>query len=128
MAQPIVFISRFNVPVGSRGVVESMFGQAVDHIESAKPRTTLFGAYLDETGAQLRIVHAFPDEAGISAHFEGSDERSRSAYELITPAGFELYGSVPRALIEQMRREAADAGVGLDLLLDPIGGFLRSQT
>lgn len=74
------------------------------------------------------IVHAFPDEAGISAHFEGSDERSRSAYELITPAGFELYGSVPRALIEQMRRDAADAGVGLDLLLDPIGGFLRSQT
>jgi hypothetical protein len=95
-------------------------------IGSTKPRTALFAAYADETGSDVRIVHAFPDAAAMALHFEGSDERTTSVSELYTPAGFEIYGRAPAAAIDQLRREAAMASVGVDNFPDPIGGFLRA--
>jgi hypothetical protein len=81
---------------------------------------------MDAAATEVRIIHAFPDAAAIAAHFEGSAERSKAAYELVLPAGFELFGGAPAAIVSQMRREAAEAGVNLDLLPNSIGGFLRA--
>lgn len=50
MAEPIVFISRNRVRQGKREAFESAYAQGVDMIGSAKPRTALFAAYLDESG------------------------------------------------------------------------------
>ncbi len=126
MSEPIVFISRNRIVEGKRATFVSALAQAVSFIGSTKPRTALFAAYLDETGTKVSIVHAFPDPAAMALHFEGSEERAQSVSELYMPAGFEIYGPAPAAAIEQLRREAATAGIGVDVRAGLIGGFLRA--
>jgi len=125
MAGPIVFISRNWIEAGHRAAFENAYGEVVGAIADSKPRTALFAAYLDPKGTQLAVVHAFPDEVAMAQHFEGSAERTASAGGLITPAGFEIYGPAPSGAIDQLRHEATTAGVSLDLMLEPLGGFLR---
>jgi len=125
MPEPIVFISRFRVIAGQRDAWVAAFGEFVQVIAAAKPRTALYAAYLDERGGETRIVHVFPDAAALAHHFEGSDDRSSSVSRLIELAGFEVYGPAPEAAIDQLRREAAGAGATLDVFPDSIAGFLR---
>jgi len=127
MTAPIVFISRWRIREGKRAELEAMYASAVGFIGSSKPRTALFAAYLDEAGQELRIVHAVPDAAAMTDHFEGSDERSASVQELIELISFEVYGAAPAAAVDQLEREvAAVPGAELTLLPRSIGGYLRS--
>jgi hypothetical protein len=127
MAEPIVFISRWRIRQGKRAGLETMFAQGVGFIGSTKPRTALFAAYLDEAGEELRFVHAVPDAAALTDHFEGSEERSASVQDMIELLGFEVYGAAPEAAVDQLRR-ATGAVPGAELTLLPIsmGGYLRA--
>ena len=127
MAEPIVFISRWRIRQGKRAALEALSAQAVGFIGSSKPRTALFAAYLDEPGVELRIVHAVPDAAALTDHFEGSDERSASVQDMIELLGLEVYGAAPEAAVDQLRREtAAVPGAELTILPISIGGYLRA--
>lgn len=128
MTGPIVFISRFRILEGKRIEVESMFANAVGFISSAKPRTALYAAYLDESGTQARIVHAFPDAAAMASHFEGSEDRAQSTSELMVLTGFEVDGRAPDAAIDQLRREAAERNADLEAFSVPLGGFIRAPS
>jgi uncharacterized protein YjiS (DUF1127 family) len=127
MAEPIVFISRWRLREGKRAELEAMSARAVEFIGASKPKTALFAAYLDEAGEELRIVHAVPDAAALTDHFEGSEERRASVEDMIELLGFEVYGPAPPAAIDQLRRDAA-AVPGAELVLLPIsiGGYLRA--
>ena len=59
MAEPIVFISRHRIVEGRRDDLARAYAGAVDLIRATKPATALFAAYLDQAGAEVRIVHAF---------------------------------------------------------------------
>jgi hypothetical protein len=126
MAEPIVFISRSRIVEGKRAEFERAFAGGVDLIRATKPRTALFAAYINEIGAEVKIVHVFPDAAAMADHFQGSDDRTQSVSELIVPTDFEVYGPAPAAAIDQLRREAAVAGGSVEFLPEPIGGFLRA--
>ena len=126
MAVPIVFVSRSRIIEGKRGEFEQVYTRAVDIIRASKPRTALFAAYVDETGTEVKIIHIFPDSTAMADHFEGSDDRTRSVYELIMPTDFEVYGVAPAPAIDLLRREAAAAGGHVEVLADPIAGFLRA--
>lgn len=127
MTQPIVFISRWRIRRGRRAMVRETFDRAVSFIDSTKPSTALFAAYLDGDGTELRIVHAFPDATGMTAHFEGSEERSAAIRDMIELLGIEVYGPAPLAAVDQLRREtAAVPGAELTLLPIGIGGYLRA--
>jgi hypothetical protein len=126
MTAPIVFISRNRIVEERRAEFELAYAGAVGLIRETKPRTALFAAYVDDTGTEVWVVHAFPDADAMALHFEGSAERTQSASALIMPAGFEIYGRAPAAAIEQLRREAAATGTNVDVLGDPLDGFLRT--
>jgi quinol monooxygenase YgiN len=126
MPEPIVFISRNRIVEGKRAAFERAYAQAVELIRATKPQTTLFAAYVDESGTEVSVVHVFADAAAMALHFRGSDERTSSAAEMIVAAGFEVYGHAPTAAVDKLRREAGSAGVRLELHPDPIGGFLRA--
>ena len=126
MTEPIVFISHFRILDGKRTQVEMMLAHAVELIRSARPRTALFAAYVDESGTTARIVHAFPDAAAMVRHFEGSDERAQSVAELMVVTGYEVYGRAAEAAVHQLAREAAREEVGLELYSVPLGGFIRA--
>jgi quinol monooxygenase YgiN len=126
MAEPIVFISCSRIVDGKRAEFARAFAGAVEQIRQSKPRTALFAAYVDEAGTAVKIIHVFPDAAAMADHFRGADERTQSVSELIVPIDFEVYGPAPAAAIDQLRREAAAKGGAVEVLADPIGGFLRA--
>ena len=126
MAEPIVFISRFRLAPGRSGDVEAAFADAVDLIESSKPRTIVFAAYVDDGRSELRIMHVFADAEAMERHFAGSAQRSAAIAGLVEPAGFEVYGAAPDAPLDQLRDEASAAGVELAVFARPIGGFVRT--
>lgn len=126
MPGPIVFISRNRMAEGRRGEFELAYGRAVGLIETTKPETALFAAYLDDSGTEVRVVHAFRDAGAMTLHFEGSEERTQSASDLITLAGFEIYGQAPATAVAQLRREAATIHATVQVFDDPLGGFLRA--
>ena len=128
MADPIVFISTFHIREGRDQDFGRMFAGSVELIGSTKPRTALYAGYVDPDGSTVRVVHAFADAPAIATHFEGSEERSSTVEGVIVPAGFAIYGPAPAGVVEQLRREAAAAGVPFEHLPGSLGGFLRSAS
>jgi len=128
MSEPIAFISHFWVKPGKREDVTRLFQDASKRLEADKPRTLVFLAYFNETGTQVSFLHAFADAESMDAHFEGSDERGRAAYEYVDPAGWEFYGRPSPHALETMRQAATSAGVTLSVEPDYLGGFLRLRS
>jgi hypothetical protein len=126
MSEPIVFISHFRIKEGGLEPYRDLQREMLRQLEPQWPRTVAFLAYLAEDGSQLTIVHVFPDAGAMDAHFAGSDERSRSAYEFLVPDGWEIYGLGSQGSIATMRREAAAAGVTLTIQPELAAGFLRT--
>jgi hypothetical protein len=125
MSDAVAFISHFRVKRGKLDEIRAMFGAMAAQLEVDKPRTGAYLAYADEAGERLTILHLFPDADAMDVHFGGAEERSKGAYELFTPAGWEIYGTPSAAALSQMEREAAEAGVSLTVLPSAVGGFLR---
>jgi hypothetical protein len=125
MAEPVVFISHFRVKDGMLEALRGSFATIGAQLEPTWPRTLLFELYADEAGEAASIVHVFADADAMDHHFKGSEERSAAVYEYIEPTAWEIYGQGSAAAVEQMRREAAAAGVGLTIQAKATGGFLR---
>ena len=124
--EPIVFISHFEVKPGHVEAFRTMWRSVIDQLEASKPATVAQIAYLNDDGSRLSIVHVFPDADALSAHFLGSDERSRAVYEHIAPAGWEIYGRPAEQQLAGLRAEAESAGVTLLVAPEVAGGFLRA--
>lgn len=125
MAGPIVFISHFAVKEGKLDALRQLTQEATQRLEAAKPRTLAFGGYLAEDGAQMSFVHVFADASSMDEHFEGAEERSSVAYELLDPKGWEIYGEPSQSALQAMRQAASSAGVTLLHQPDGLAGFLR---
>jgi quinol monooxygenase YgiN len=125
MSEPILFISHFRVKEGLLEELKAYSSEATQRLNDEKPRTLLFGVYLDEAGQTISFVHAFADAEALDLHFEGSDQRSQRAYEFIEPLGWEFYGSPSRPVLDAMHKTAAAAGVPLTINPDYVSGFFR---
>jgi hypothetical protein len=123
--EPVAFISHFRIKPGKLEEIRTFFGVMASQLEIDKPRTAAYLAYADDKGERLTIIHLFPDADAMDVHFGGAEERSKGAYELFTPTGWEIYGRPSPAALAQMEREAAEAGVTLTVLPASAGGFLR---
>jgi len=125
MPEPIVFVSHFRVREGKLEPLKQGFQANVQRLRSEKPRTLLFLGFFDESTHRVTFVHAFADAHALDLHFEGAGERTRAAYELIEPEGWEFYGTPSDRVMDAMRREAAAAGVPLLHQPAHLGGFVR---
>jgi hypothetical protein len=122
---PITFISHFRIKPGRSGDIRAMAEMISSQLEAAKPRTAAFLPYVADDDATFSIVHVFPDADAMADHFAGADQRSAAAYELIEPAGWEIYGQPHRAQLDALRAEAEAAGVALTVRQEALPGFLR---
>lgn len=123
MDGPIVFISHFQVKEGQLDSMRALMSEVVAALDRDRPRTLAYLAYFDADGTALTIVHMFGDREAMDLHFEGADERSRTAYEYMEPRGWEIYGSPGDAALETMRAASASAGVPLTVQPAYVGGF-----
>jgi quinol monooxygenase YgiN len=128
MSRPIVFISHFRVKPGKLDELRDLTQRITRLIEAEKPRTLLFLTYLDEDGGRISFLHAFADAESLDRHFEGSDERSAAAYELIEPDRWEFFGRPSDDAMGVMRQAAAASGATLAVHPAHVAGFLRLAT
>lgn len=124
MGEPIVFISTHRIKEGKLDAFREYFRSGTPSIEADKPQTVAFNAFLDEAGAEVTIVHVFPDSRAMDRHFEGAEKRSKRAYDFLEPKSFEVYGSASEEALD-MLRQATELGVDLTVKPENIGGFLR---
>lgn len=122
----IVVISHYEIKPGHLRAFQAMWDGMVLDFERSKPRTIAYLGYQNAGGGSLTLVQVFPDAAALDSHFIGGDERTRSAYEHLEPAGWEIYGLAPDSFLEQLSEAALE--VGVDLVVQPhtLGGFLRT--
>jgi quinol monooxygenase YgiN len=125
MSGPIVFISRSAVRPGQLGAFREAAAEMVPSIERAKPGTVVFLGYASEEGAELHMVHVFPDDAAMADHLEGVDERFASVVDLIEPRGYEIFGEPGELVLATMRRFAEALDIPLRVHPDLIGGYVR---
>ena len=125
MSQPIVFISHFAVKSGGLDDYRRLAEQVTRQLEAERPRTVAYLHYLDPAAARLTIVHVFPDASAMDSHAEGAADRSKAAFQFITPLGWEIYGPASAAAVAEIRGAAEAAGVALTLAPQHVAGFLR---
>jgi hypothetical protein len=125
VSEPIVFISHFGLKEGRLEGFKQYFREGASLLKVEKPRTAAFLAYFDKASGHVAIVHVFPDAAAMELHVEGAGQRAQAAYEFITPAGFEIYGTPSGRVLEIMRRSAESQGAGLTIEPAHLGGFIR---
>lgn len=126
MSEPIVFVSHSRLRDGQREGFREFLRGGARALDADKPGTVMFLAYLDASGTEASIVHAFPDADAMDAHLEGVDERSGAADAFIETIGYEIYGSPSPEAIEAMQRFAASKGVPLTIRPAYVGGYLRA--
>lgn len=125
MSEPIVFISHFRIKGGKLDAYKQLQRDVTKLLQAEKPRTLVFLTYLNEDGTQMSVVHVFADAESMDLHVEGSEERSRAAYEYLVPEGWEIYGTPSDHVAEMMRQAAASSGVTLRVQAEHVSGFLR---
>lgn len=125
MSEPIVFISHLRVKEGKLDAYRHLQRDAARRLQAEKPRTLVFLTYLNAEGTQMTAVHVFADAESMDLHFQGSEERSKTAYEVLEPEGWEIYGSPSDAALETMQQAAASSGVTLTVQAEHVAGFLR---
>ena len=124
--QAVVFISHFEVKTGHLPAFRAMWDSIALSLEQSKPRTAAYLGYLSDGGADLTIVHVFPDSSALTAHVLGADDRARAAYEHITPVAWEIYGPAPEEFVTQLSESALAAGADLSIQPRVLGGYLRT--
>lgn len=122
---PVAFISHFRIKAGKLDAARSAFAAVATQLGASRPRTAAYLAFLDEEGARLSILHVFPDAEAMDLHAEGAGERSKAAYELFEPAGWEIYGTPSAAALKMIEDQAAKWGVTVKIEPEALGGFIR---
>ena len=125
MSEPVVFISHFRVKEGALEAFEQLNRQIAESLEADKPRTLVFLSYLDSEQARVSFLHVFADQESMDLHFEGSDDRSQSALEVMAPDGWDVYGQPSAAALANLRQAAAASGAVLTVHPTFVAGFLR---
>jgi hypothetical protein len=128
MSDPIVFVSHSRVKDGQLEGFRDFLREGARALDADKPGTVLFLAYLDASGTETAIVHAFPDADAMDAHLEGVAERSGAADAFIETTGYEIYGTPNAQVLEAMQGFAASEGVPLAIRPAYVGGYLRAGT
>jgi quinol monooxygenase YgiN len=122
---PVTMISHFRIKEGKLEAAKAAFASVAAQLEPSRPRTAAYVAFTDEAGERLSIIHVFPDADALDRHAEGAGERSKAAYELFEPAGWEFYGRPSAAALDMVQGQAAEWGVPVRIESESIGGFIR---
>ena len=125
MAAPVALISHFQVKEGKVDAARAAFAAVSSELQASRPRTAAYIAFLGEGGARLSILHVFPDADAMDLHAKGGGDRSKAAYELFEPAGWEVYGTPSAAALEMIEAQAAEWGVPVKIEREALGGFIR---
>jgi len=124
MADPIIFISYFQLKPGKLEEFSQFYRESLPRTEASKPGTTFQFSYSDENGSECLVVRLFPDAAAMDEQLRGSDERSKVTYQFIEPLRVEIFGS-PNPYSLEMIRKVSGQSIEINVYTGYLGGFLR---
>jgi quinol monooxygenase YgiN len=124
MSEPIIFISNQKVKEGKLEGYKQYYRQVAEQAKAEKPGTIAHLAYLNEEGAELSIIHIFPDAEAMELHMKGVDQLAKKAFEYVEIVSFEIYGKPTETVLESMM-QIVGSGITLNIRPQPIGGYMR---
>jgi hypothetical protein len=124
MSEPIIFISNQKVKEGKLEGYKQYYRQVAEQAKAEKPGTIAHLAYLNEEGAELSIIHIFPDAESMELHMKGVDELAKKAYEYVEILSFEIYGKPADTVLERMM-QIVGSRIALNIKPQLIGGYIR---
>ena len=68
MSGPIVYVDTSIVREGKLAELKAAIKELADFVEANEPRIVSYGAYLNEDGSRMKIVHAHHDSASLEFH------------------------------------------------------------
>jgi quinol monooxygenase YgiN len=122
---PVAFISHFRIKEGKLDAAKEAFAAVSTQLGASRPRTAAYLAFIDEAGERLSMLHVFPDAEAMDLHAQGAGERSKAAFELFEPTGWEIYGEPSAAALKTIEDMAAEWGVPVKIDREALGGFIR---
>jgi hypothetical protein len=122
---PVAFVSHFRIKEGKLEAAREAFATVSTQLGASRPRTAAYLAFVDEAGQRLSILHVFPDAEAMDLHAEGAGERSKAAFELFEPAGWEIYGKPSVAALKAIEDMAEEWSVPVSIEREALGGFIR---
>ncbi len=125
MTQQIVFISHFRIKNGMFADFKNHYLNSLPAVETGRPGTLAQLAYNDENTSEVSIVRIFWDSQAMDFHLQGSDTRSKAAYQFIEPTRMEIYGK-PDDFAMQMIKKVAGSGIEVRVNPEWMGGFIRT--
>jgi hypothetical protein len=125
MTEPIVFISHSSVVDGNVEGFRAFIRDGARGLETDKPGTVAFLAYVNEEASEASIVHVFPNADAMNAHLEGVETRSAEADAFIRTSAYEIYGSPDPKVVQMMTAFAEGSGVPLTVRPGYAGGYLH---
>jgi hypothetical protein len=124
MTEPIVFISRNRVKEGLFEDFVKHYQASIPATEAGKPGTLIQIAYVNEAATEVVILRVFPNAEAFDLQLQGTDNRSKAAYQFIEPTGVEIYGT-PNPYAMEMISKVAGSGIQVSKHAQFIGGFIR---
>ena len=126
MSDPVAFITRLTLREGKTlDALRPMWRDAAAELDADKPGTLVFLSFANESATEISIIHVFASAEAMDRHIEGSEVRSRRAFEFVAPLGWEIYGAPSEAAVENLRRAANAGGVDLTVYPEFVSGFLH---
>lgn len=127
MAEPIVFVSRHAIKEGQLEAFREAYATGARFIETEKPDTVAFLAYLDVDESEVSTIHVFPDATAMDRHFEGVEERSERAADFLEFREFCVYGAPSGEAMTILEQATAD-GASLTVSPNWVSGYLRLES
>ena len=124
MSEPIIFISHQRVKEGKLEGYKHYYRQVAEQAKANKPGTIAHLAYLNGAGAELSIIHIFPDAESMELHMRGVDELAKKAYEYVEIFSFEIYGKPANMLLQRMLH-IVGSSIALNIKPQLIDGYIR---
>lgn len=118
MAEPLIFINRYQVKPGSEDTYREAFQEVADLVAAEEPKMLYFAEHVSEDGGTVTTVQVHADADNLIHHMQVVGEHIQQAAEYIewSSMSIDLYGTPTPALLEQMREVA---GTGIPVSVNP---------
>lgn len=122
MAEPIVFLTTFEIHEGKLDAYKEGVTKSMEFIETNGPQV-MAGVYLDEASLRAHGFQVHRDSESILTHFRLADQYMKDVMQHVTTKRVDIYGQPNEAVMQAMQKIV---GQGVVLTVTPrFAGFER---
>ena len=125
MPQPLVYVDTSGVRKGTLAQLKTAIDGLAEFVEQNEPQLISYGAYFNEDGSEMTVVHVHADPASLDHHMEVAGPLFGEFAELLTLTSIHIYGEPSDKALGQLREKVRLLGAGRVIVHVPHAGFGR---